>query len=297
MVLGLAVAGAVGAAAVVAALTWVPLRRGAPVAAAEPGNPQRGAYLARTAGCIACHTDLAGGGKPLAGGPPLDTAFGTFRGPNLTTDADAGIGDWSLDDFATAVRRGVSPSGAPLYPVFPYTFYAGLTDQDVADLYAAFRTVAPVATSAPAHDIPFPFSWRPALKLWRLLNMPDPQVTGGGDGTGSDRGRYLVENVVHCGACHTPRGPLGGRIEARRLEGGDDLPGGGSAPPITAAALAADGWTEPALAASLQTGIGIDGDAFGGAMGEFVSDTTRFLTEDDRLAIAAYLLGDAAAAR
>jgi hypothetical protein len=67
------------------------------------GDAYRGAYLARTSGCIACHTNAAAGGAALAGGAPLDTPFGTFVPPNLTPDPAGGIGGWTLDQFAVAV--------------------------------------------------------------------------------------------------------------------------------------------------------------------------------------------------
>ena len=69
------------------------------------GDVGRGAYLARASGCIACHTNFERGGAPLAGGAPLDTDFGTFYPPNLTTDPDQGIGGWSVDQFAKAGRQ------------------------------------------------------------------------------------------------------------------------------------------------------------------------------------------------
>ena len=42
----------------------------------------------------------------------------------------------------------------------PYEFYADMSDQDVADLWAAIQTVPPVAEAAPAHDVSFPFNMR-----------------------------------------------------------------------------------------------------------------------------------------
>jgi hypothetical protein len=56
------------------------------------GDVNKGAYLARASGCIACHTNAEEGGAPLAGGAPLKTDFGTFYPPNLTTDPDYGMG-------------------------------------------------------------------------------------------------------------------------------------------------------------------------------------------------------------
>ena len=37
------------------------------------GDPKRGAYVVRLAGCVACHTDSENGGPVLAGGRRLDT--------------------------------------------------------------------------------------------------------------------------------------------------------------------------------------------------------------------------------
>ena len=74
------------------------------------------------------------------------------------------------------------------------------------------------------------------------------------------------------------------------LHGAEDLPDGGKSPPITSAALKKEGWTVSALKYALQTGIMPNGDVFGGSMGEVVRDGTAFLSDEDRLAIATYLL-------
>ncbi len=258
------------------------------------GDPMRGAYLARASGCIGCHTDLEGAGKPLAGGHALDTPFGTFYAPNITTDPEFGIGGWTQEAFAAAVRKGVSPQGKPYYPVFPYTFYASLSDQDVADLWAAFQTVAPVPEPAAESELTFPFNLRATLKLWRALYFEDQQFTA--DSSQSNiwnRGKYLVEGPTHCGACHTPRSFLGGRDLGRRFFGSEDLPGGEKSPAITQQKLLENDWTERSLAYALKTGLAPSGDAFGGAMGEIVAHSTSFLTEDDRNAIAHFLMNQA----
>lgn len=286
---GLVVAGGLG----YGALALWPLDADAAIEASLEGDPMRGAYLARASGCIGCHTDIGGGGRPLAGGPALDTDFGTFYAPNITTDENVGIGGWSLADFATAVRRGISPDGEPYYPVFPYPFYSRLTDQDVADLYAAFQTVAPVAQPAPISDVSFPFSERAGLKLWRALYFPgEPFEPDPERSDEFNRGKYLVEGPLHCGACHTPRNPFGARDVEHRFAGSDALPGEGKAPPITASTLEENGWTAPSLAFALKSGLTPSGDAFGGLMGEVVRDSTAFLNEPDRDAIAAFLMGE-----
>lgn len=283
---GAAVLGGVVLAAVIA---W-PIGK-APAPIALEGNVERGAYLARASGCIACHTNFEAGGKPLAAGAPLSTPFGTFYPPNLTTDPEHGIGDWSAEDFAKAVRQGIGPDGEPYYPAFPYPFYADFSDQDIADLWAAFRTVPAVAEAAPSNEVSFPFDQRWGLKLWRAAFVYAPD-SGAVEGRSDEwnRGRELVRGAAHCGACHTPRNQLGGRILSSVFAGNPELPGGSKAPSIRPKKLEENGWTVANLAYALKSGVTPSGDAFGGSMAEVVRDGTRFLSGKDREAMAVFLL-------
>src|SRR5215472_17420813 len=99
-------------------------------AAADPDIVARGEYLANAADCAGCHTDVEHGGRPYAGGLPLATPFGTFYAPNITPDPESGIGRWTDAQFQRALREGVRDDGANLFPVFPYTSYTGITDED-----------------------------------------------------------------------------------------------------------------------------------------------------------------------
>lgn len=263
---------------------------------AEAGDVARGAYLARASGCIACHTRIDDSGAPLAGGPALETPFGSFYAPNLTTDPEHGIGGWTLEQFATALRKGISPEGKPYYPAFPYSFYTGLSDQDIADLWAAFKTVPAVSESAPEHAVAFPFNQRNGLYLWQQLFFTEG---GLGVSTGVDkgknvmyrRGEYLVESAAHCAACHTPRNLLGGLKRDQDYSGSASmLQGEGQIPAITPQALTEAGWSVKDLAWALQSGIKPDGDVFGGSMGEVVRDGTAYLKQEDLEAMAYYLL-------
>lgn len=284
---GLPVVAAAGGAAVLAA--W-PIGEPEHLGMLE-GDEYRGAYLARASGCVSCHTAFGEGGAALAGGAPLETPFGTFVPPNITPDPEHGIGNWTLDQFAVAVRQGIGPDGTPFYPAFTYQFYGEFTDQDIADLWAAIRTVPAVAEAAPGHDVGFPFNLRFGLKLWRGLYLEDAPlspVIGRSDAW--NRGQQLVAGAAHCAACHSGRTLLGGIKESEALAGNDALPGGSVAPSIRAPDLTAAGWTTANLAYALRTGVMPNGDAFGGSMAEVVRDGTAFLDEDDRIAIATYLL-------
>jgi len=235
---------------------------------------------------------LSSAGRPaLTGGAPIETAFGTFVPPNLTTHETAGIGAWSIGDFARAVRQGVAPDGSPYYPAFPYAFYGHLSDQDIADLWAAFQGVPAQEVNVGTNDLGFPFNLRAGLKLWRAAfadGAPtEPLVERSEDW---NRGRWLVNGLAHCGACHTDRNLAGGRRPGRYLAGSDDLPGGGTAPPIRPDDLAEAGWTVSGFAYGLKSGVMPDGDTFGSAMGEVVRHSTQWLTDADRTAMAMFLL-------
>lgn len=254
------------------------------------GDVNRGAYVARLSGCIGCHTDAKSGGAVLGGGAAIKTPFGTFFAPNITPHDVDGIGQWSLEDFATSLTAGVSPSGQHYFPAFPYPFYTHLSDQDLVDLWAAVRSVPPAAGKPPPHDLPFPYNLREAVGIWKLLNFRPPDVVGEPAAAGpTDRGRYIVDGPAHCGSCHTPRDILGGRDLGLKFQGGESA-GGEKAPAITAVALSAAGWTADDLAYALGTGIKPDGDVFGGSMAEVIRDGSQFWSDSDRGAVANYLL-------
>lgn len=255
------------------------------------GDQYRGAYLARASGCVSCHTNFDAGGAALAGGAPLETPFGTFVPPNITPHPVYGIGKWTLDQFAVAVRQGIGPDGEPYYPSFTYQFYANFTDQDIADLWAAIRTVPELAQAAPEHDVSFPFNLRFGLKLWRGLYLDEAPLSPViGESDAWNRGQQLVNGAGHCAACHSGRTLLGGIKEREALAGNDSLPGGSVAPSIRGGDLTAAGWTVANLAYAFRTGVMPNGDVFGGSMAEVVHNGTVFMDEEDRLAIATYLL-------
>jgi TetR/AcrR family transcriptional repressor of nem operon len=77
----------------------------------------RGAYLAAAGECVVCHT--SSGAKPLAGGYPLDTGFGTVYSTNITPHKSTGIGNWTADEFYRALHEGIAANQQRLYPAFP----------------------------------------------------------------------------------------------------------------------------------------------------------------------------------
>lgn len=253
------------------------------------GDATRGAYLLRLGDCISCHT--VKGGPELAGGPALPTQFGTFYGPNITSDPEHGIGRWTLAQFSRAISDGEGPQGN-LYPAFPYQHYTLMSDQEVADLFAALQATTPVATPSRPHDVGFPFNVRLALAGWQnLFFSPRRYEVDAAHSERWNRGRYLVEGPGHCVMCHSPRNWLGGIDPGTELTGNPAGGTGGKAPALTAARLQERGYDVPALSSALTDGFTPDFDLLGSAMREVIADGTSRWTAEDREAVASYLLG------
>ena len=253
-------------------------------------DAKHGNYVLALAGCAACHTDTKGNGAPFAGGAPLVTPFGTFVPPNITSDPTAGIGKWTLAEFSDALSNGHGPNGH-LYPPFPYTSYTTMTDQDVVDLFAAVKAIPPVNKKAPPHQVDFPFNIRLANLAWQNLFFsphrfaPDPAHSALWN-----RGAYIANGPGHCVECHSPRNPLGAIDKGQEFTGAPKGSVGGRAPALTAAALKPF-YAEADLEDTLKTGVASSGDDLAGDMALVVKDSTSQYTDEDRHAVAAYLLG------
>lgn len=249
------------------------------VVAGDAATLRRGEYLARIGDCAACHT--ARGGAAYAGGRGFATGWGVIYSSNLTPDREHGIGAWSIAEFAHAMRHGVSRRG-PLYPVFPYEYFATLADADIDAIYAYLRSLPASANVPPPNRLDFPANLRPALVLWRMLHYrPAPAAA-----TDDNRGRYLVDGLGHCAMCHSEREPGGALASGGHLAGGR-IPGSGwYAPPLDAKQL--QRYPVEQLAAYLRSGTSDHGAAYG-PMAEVVYRSLQALREDDAIAIARYL--------
>src|SRR5437879_7740849 len=133
-------------------------------------NLANGLATFNAGGCSSCH---AVPGQPdrtrLGGGLAIPSPFGTFYVPNISPDPVDGIGRWTEADFVTALVKGTSPAGAHYFPAFPYTSYQHAKVEDVRDLFAYLKTLAPVSSKVRYHAVPFPFNIRRNIGIWKLL--------------------------------------------------------------------------------------------------------------------------------
>ena len=258
---------------------------------ADVSTVERGGYLVRAAGCISCHTDKKGNGAPFAGGRGLKTPFGIYYSPNITPDPETGIGKWTDADFVQALRRGLNPQGQHYFPVFPYTTYTKISEKDVLAIKAYLFSLQPVPRKNRAHDVWPPFNWRWTVGLWKKLYFQEGGIE---PEPGRDRiwlrGAYLVEALVHCGECHTPRNIAGALDRTMWMAGTKDGPEGAVAPNITPEVQTGIGdWSVDQITFFLKKGTKPDWEAAEGAMAETIKDGLSHLSKADLEAIARYI--------
>jgi hypothetical protein len=245
-------------------------------AAAPTGDAKRGAYVFHLSAGCGCHADVFG---HLVGGRVFAGPFGVVYAPNLTADAQTGMGQWTDQQIIDATRLGKDNEGKQLFPVMPYPAYSGMSDQDAADLVAYLRTAAAVKHAVPEDK----------------LNVPVPPFTPRGappavaPASGVPRGAYLANAVSTCGDCHWPKMPDGSPDMTKMLAGAQ-VPNDGYAPNITPDETTGIGkWTSAQIARLLRTGYRPDGSVVSETMAEVTRDGYQNMTEADALAIADFL--------
>ncbi len=261
---------AIGLTAFVAA-TWQPA---IPALTERPGFDHamivKGAELAAIGDCAVCH--IGRNGQAYAGGVPLHTPFGQIYASNITPDPQTGIGGWSESAFARAMRNGVDRAGTRLYPAFPYNHFTKVTDQDIAALYAFLMTRAPANAPAPKTHLPFPLNIRTVMVFWNTLFLDHTKLQDvAAQSAAWNRGRYLVEGLGHCQACHTPHNILGAERASKAFSGG--FADGWEGPGLTAASSpAAIGWDADMITHFLKNGFDEKHAAAAGPMGPVSHD-------------------------
>ncbi|MDB5397904.1 MAG: cytochrome [Rhodospirillales bacterium] len=277
---------------------------------ATPAPPEaalieKGKYLATAGDCISCHTRPHG--EQFAGGLPLKTPFGTIYTANITPDKETGIGNWTEEQLARAMREGVADDGSHLYPAFPYPSYTKVTDEDVHAIYAYLKSLKPVSYNPPKNEMPFPFSQRGLMAIWNKMFLREGRYAPDASQSPEwNRGAYLVEGLGHCSACHTPRNQLGGERTSLALTGGtyqdaivdsvheqeivkqENMIRPWSAVNLTSSPQGLGAWSVEEIAAYLKTGHNALAGAFG-PMAQIVSNSTQYLTDEDTRAMAVYL--------
>lgn len=242
-----------------------------PPATAQDGDAlvARGRYLVESiAGCGNCHTPKGPGGDlpgmALAGGFVIEEPPFRAVAPNITPDPETGIGRWTDEQIAVAIREGRRPDGTIIGPPMPGELYRGISDGDLRAMVAYLRAVPAVrnaVTEKSVYRIPLPASYGPPV-----AHVPDPP---------SDdpvaQGAYLAGPLGHCVECHTPMGPDGRRQWQDTGAGGTPMMGPmGVVVPSNITPhreLGLGAWTDEQIIRAITQGISADGRRLSPPMG------------------------------
>jgi len=167
----------------------------------------RGNYLVHSVvNCVDCHSQLdlnkfslpvvpgteGGGGMAVH---ELVEIPGKIYIPNITP---AALKDWSDDEIARAMTRGINKRGDTLFPMMPYHGLSRMAKEDVEAVIAYIRKLEPIENKIPARQL-----FVPAAVFGPL---PDNDYKNNARPDSNDKvkyGGYLV-TIAHCTDCHTP---------------------------------------------------------------------------------------------
>ena len=253
---------------------------------------EKGKYIFHASGGCSCHTDTKNDGAFLAGGRPINTPFGTFFGTNISPDPATGIGKWTDEDFVRAMTKGLSPEGNHYFPVFPYTSFHNITQEDLIALKAYLFSIPAVNQKNIPHDLILPFGRQALLMIWKnVVWSPQTFISNPEQTKSWNRGAYIAQALAHCGECHTPRNLLGGLKNYLHFSGSKEGPEGELAPNITPHKITGIGdWTKVDISYFLETGMKPDGDNTQGLMAEVIEHGYYYLKVEDLDAVAEYLI-------
>jgi mono/diheme cytochrome c family protein len=182
--------------------------------ASATGSVARGDYIVNhVAACGDCHTPRKADGSPdldlfLAGNPafadldPTSATKGLVPTPNLTPDADTGLGSWTDEQIKTAFLDGLDADNKPLFSIMPYYVFHNMTDEDANSVVLYLRSIPAVKHAIPERqDLGFPVMQAQPVPAASLpdttLAKADPNYAK------AQAGKYLAANIGICLECHT----------------------------------------------------------------------------------------------
>jgi hypothetical protein len=115
-----------------------------------------GKYLVKASGCVECHTPAEHGqivkNLSFSGGRDFQMPDGTILdSPNITPDAETGIGKWSAAAFIARFKAYDPSTYNPpvlqkgeMQSIMPWTMYAGMDTTDLRAVYKYLHSLPPV---------------------------------------------------------------------------------------------------------------------------------------------------------
>ena len=153
-------------------------------AAADEAAVARGEYLVTLGSCGDCHTPGYFLGAPdmtrLLAGSEVGfelPGLGVFVGPNLTPDAETGLGSWSTADIVKALSTGERPDGRILAPIMPWQHLAKLTEEDLTAIALYLQSLPPIS-----NKVKGPYGPGDTVDTFMFRVLPPGQVAAAAPG-------------------------------------------------------------------------------------------------------------------
>lgn len=195
-------------------------------ASADSAIIARGRHLViSSAHCIDCHSTAnsdsilnAGGDVPLTGGYTFELPLGKIYSKNITPDKETGIGNFTDQEIARALRYGVHPDGTAVFDFMPFH---NTSDEDLTAIISYLRSRPAVSNKVPDHDLN---AMGKTIKAFMIKPVgPDGEVSESVKIDSSvEYGAYLALNVANCKGCHTQR-DISGKFTGPLFAGGSPM--------------------------------------------------------------------------
>jgi mono/diheme cytochrome c family protein len=137
----------------------------------------------------------------LSGGKQFNLPIGTIYPPNITSDAETGIGKFTDGELARAFRFGVGHTGNALFDFMPFH---NACDDDLTAVISYLRTVRPVKKPTPPSSTNLLGKVIKAFVIKPVGPDGEPGKSVKEDST-AEYGKYLAMYVANCRGCHTDR--------------------------------------------------------------------------------------------
>ena len=130
--------------------------------------------------------------------------IGTLYSRNITMDKETGIGDWTDEELARAIRWGVDRKGKAL--VFMTMSVPAMSDEDLTAVVSYLRSTPAEKKAIPPHDV------GTGGKLFAMMVTPDFRkqfqellaYAPAAEAPSIERGKYLATGPAACFGCHSP---------------------------------------------------------------------------------------------
>jgi len=240
------------------------------VASQDTAVIARGRHLVYSmAHCVYCHNRgnadsliALGQEVPLDGGVMFDLPIGKVYSKNITSDKETGIGKYSDEEIARALRFGVHPDGAAVFDFMPFH---DLSDEDLTAIISYIRMQKPVHNQVPKNELNFMGKAVNAFLVKPVGPVAEPPATVPADSTAA-YGSYIAMSIAECNGCHTQR-DMAGRFVGEPFAGGNEIEGFITPNLTTDSTGTLFGWTKETFinrfrAGKLKTGTPMPWNAF-----------------------------------